>query len=160
MVPVGIGGLVEIVTDSPTVALVNVLVLLVITEPPSVEAVVVIELDLVLRRVMVDPHVDILVVLGLLDAVVHVVSLLAVAVVVVIVGPVLAADPANEDGAPVAVVAVVAVVPSFVLATVVLSWPLLAVLSRNLFSSALTVVSSVTRRSSRASHLFLSASTD
>ena len=127
MVSVGIGDLVEIVTDLPTVALVTVLVLLVITKPPSMEAVVVIKLDPILVGVMVDPHVNIPIVLGLLDAAVHLLAV-AVVVVVVVVGPVLVADPADEEGAP---VAVVAVVPSFVLATVVLSWPLLTVLSRN-----------------------------
>ena len=55
------------------------------------EAVVVIKLDPVLRGVVADPHVGMLVVLGLLDAVVHVVTLLAVPVVVVVVEPVLAA---------------------------------------------------------------------
>ena len=145
--------MVGVVLDSPTVALVTVLVLLVIMEPPM-DAVVVIELDLVVG--VVEPPVDrlpVVVVLLLLDALV--VALLdAILAVVVVVELVLVTDPLNVDGAP---AAVVAAVPPFVVTTVTLSWPLLAVLSCSLFSSALTVV---TRRSSRVSHLLRSASTD
>ena len=124
------------------------LVLLVIMEPPSTEAMVVIELDLVMGGVSVDPPADIPPAVLLLPVVT---VLLAADVVVELV---LVTDSSNVDGAPDSVVA------SFVVTTDATSWPPFAVLSGNLFNSALSVVSSNTSQSSQASHLILSASTD
>ena len=103
----------------------------VIIEPPSMEAVVVIEIELVPGGVSVDPPID------MPPAIVMLLLLALLAVELVLI-----ADSPNVDGAP---DPVVAVMPRFVVTTGVPSWPLFAVQSRNLFNSALTMVSSDTR---------------
>ena len=113
------------------------------------DAVVVIELDPVLGAVMVDTPVDELPAVLVLDTVVALLDATLAAVVAVVVELL----PLAEEDTASAVV--VAVVPSFVVATVAPLWSSFFVPSRNLFSSALTVVSSVTRWSLWSSHLFL-----